>query len=455
MTGDNTPWGLLKAAAFPVLGAAAVVVATLVPPASGDDAARRPTSVPVTQTTYACPAGSVITVAAGQVAAGATSSARALPSGAGVDALDDPRSWRTGVVDGEGTLVDQRGAGSGAVGYFAGTAPKAGGGGLVVGACAGIVDEAWLLGLGSGNQHFSTLILTNLGSSTAAVDVTLWGADGPVDAVDADGIVIEPGAVRRIRLDTLAAGEAELAVHLERRRGSVSAVVNDTSTATFRGTEPVSPAPSPRRDQVVGGLPGGSATSTLLLLNPGTSTARVRVEVVGKDGTFAPSGLDEVTVRGGTVGSFTVPASVGSDPAALRLTSDQPVSATVRVAPSTNDYAYAEAAVPLTGPAVVPVALGPSSAPPRLVLTAPGRAATVEVEAFDAGMTPLGSSRVEVAAGTTLETVPDVDGAAYLVLRPTGDVVAAATYVRGDAVSSLALTSAPVSVKAPQVRPAR
>lgn len=444
----------LRAVGFPLVAVLLVVVAALAPSGGDGDPDRVPSTVAVTQSSYACPAGSVITVAAGQVTAGRTATASVLPARTADTAFGDARTWRTGVVDAPGIIVDQQGRGSGAVGFFAGTAPKGGGGGLVVGSCSGVVDDAWMLGLGSGNKHFSTVILTNLAASPAAVDLTLWGPEGKIDAVNADGIVIEPFSVRRIRLDELAAGESELAIQVHRRRGSVSAVVNDTSTSTFKGTEPVSAALSPRRQQVIGGLVGGTSGRTLLVLNPGSSTARVDVEVIGRDGTFAPSGLDQVKVEPGTLQAITIPATAGAEEQALRLTSDQPVSSTVRMAPTTNDFAYAEAGAPLTGPAVVPVALGASSQVPQLVLTAPAAAASVEIQAFDAAMMPLMSATVAVAAGTTQVAGVDAKGAAYLVVRPTGDVIAAATYAKGDGLSSLALSDAPVSVLAPQVRPA-
>ena len=104
------------------------------------------------------------------------------------------------------------------------------------------------MGLGSGGKHFSTLILTNLADTPAAVDLSLWGPKGKIDAVGSEGIVVKPSSVRRIRLDELAAGEAELAMHVHRRRGSLSAVVNDSSTSVFSGTEPVSATLSPRRN---------------------------------------------------------------------------------------------------------------------------------------------------------------------------------------------------------------
>lgn len=437
---------------FPFIAVVLVGLAAVAQPDDSDEA-RAPSTVAVTQTAYACPAGSTITVASGQIEPGTGGTATVLPEQIPDQALAQGRSWDTAIVDGQGVIVQQPGRGAGAVGYFAGTAPASGGGGLVVGSCPGIVDDAWLLGLGSGNKHFSTLILTNLAASPAVVDLNLWGPEGKIDAVNADNIVIEPFSIRRIRLDSLAAGESELAIHAHRRRGSVSVIVNDTSTSTSTGTEPISAMRSPSRSQVIPGLVEGTAGRTLLILNPGRSAARVDVEAIGSEGTFAPSGLDQIKVEAGTVRAITVPKSAGSDEQALRLTSDQPVSGTVRMAPTADDYAYAEAMPALTGPAVVPIDLGARSGQPRLVLTAPGKAASVEVQAFAADMTPLKTTTVALPAGTTTAVVPEAEGAAYLVLRPTGEVVGAATYAEGDGISSLALTSAPVTVAAPQVRP--
>jgi hypothetical protein len=444
----------LRAVVLPAVAVVLVVLASLV--SSGDETAapRPPGSVAVTRSAYACPAGPVITVAAGQVEAGTAGTASALPAMTPEQGLGGATSWRTGVVDAPGVLVEQTGRGSGAVGFFAGTAPRSGGGGLVVGECSGVVDDAWLLGLGSGDKHFSTLILTNLADSPAAVDLTLWGPEGRIDAVDAEGVTIEPRSVSRIRLDTLAAGEPELALHVQRRRGSVSAVVNDTSTAVSRGTEPVSAAQAPSREQVIGGLVDGAGGRTLLVLNPGTSTARVDVEVIGGEGTFTPEGLEQIAVKAGTVRAVTVPETAGSGVQALRLTSDRPVASTVRMTPTPADHAYAEAAPALTGPAVVPVALGPAGTVPRLVLTAPGGAASVQIQAFAADMQPLESSTVQVPAGTTRDAAVEAEGAAYLVVRAKGQVVAAATYAKGDAVSSLVLRDAPIRARAPQVSPA-
>ncbi|VXB80565.1 DUF5719 family protein [Aeromicrobium sp. 9AM] len=441
----------LKILILPIAAVAMVLLALVAP--SSSESARPPSRVTVTESSYACPAGSVITVASGQVRPGSGATANPFPGRARDTELEDASSWRTSVVDAEGVMVQQRGRASGAVGFFAGTAPKKGGGGLVVGSCPGVVDDAWLMGLGSGGKHFSTLILTNLADTPAAVDLSLWGPKGKIDAVGSEGIVVKPSSVRRIRLDELAAGEAELAMHVHRRRGSLSAVVNDSSTSVFSGTEPVSATLSPRRTQVIGGLVQGASGRTLMMVNPGQSTARVSVKVIGAKNTFAPSGLEQLKVAAGTTRSVTVPKSAGSGAQALRLTSDQPISASVRMAPGDKDYAYAEAVPALSGPAIVPVEVGPKIGAPRLMLTAPRGAASVDVQAYDASMRRLASSTVKIKAGTTTWARLETPDAAYFVVTPHGKVVAAATYVKGDGISSLALTTAPVTVLSPQVRP--
>jgi hypothetical protein len=441
----------LRILILPVAAVALVLLALVAP--SSSESARPPSRVTVTQASYACPAGSTITVAAGQVNAGTGAAANVFPGRARDAELEDASSWRTSVVDRSGVMVRQEGRASGPVGFFAGTAPKKGGGGLVVGSCPGVVDDAWLLGLGSGGKHFSTLILTNLADTPAAVDLSLWGPKGTIDAVGSEGIVVKPSSVRRIRLDELAAGESELAIHVHRRRGSLSAIVNDSSTSVFSGTEPVAATLSPRRTQVVGGLVQGAQGRTLMMVNPGQSTARIDVKVIGPKNTFSPSGLDQIKVPAGATRSVTVPKSAGSGAQALRLTSDQPISATVRMAPGDKDYAYAEAVPALTGPAIVPVEVGPKIGAPRLLLTAPGGAASVDVQAYDASMRPLASSTLKIKAGTTTWARLETSGAAYFVVTPHGKVVAAATYVKGDGISSLALTPAPVTVLSPQVRP--
>ena len=447
----------VRTVAAPVVAALLLVLAILLPDGTDDDRPAGP--VTVARSAYACPAGDGIAVSAGQVVAGTSATARSLPDRTPLDSLGDATTWRRDTVDATGILMDQRGRGSGAVGFFSQNAGKAAGGGLLVGACPPTVDDSWYLGAGSGAKHLSTLVLTNLSSSPAVADISFWGPEGRIDAIDAEGIVVEPFTVRRVDLRDLAAGEADLAVRVERRRGSLAVAALDSSTAVFRGTDALEPTAAPRRDQVVAGMPSGSGTRTLMLVNPSTSTARVEVKVVGPKGTFAPKGLDSVKVDAGRFTEVTVPKSAGTDGAALRLRSDQPVAASVRVAPSAKDRAVAEAMPVLDGSAVVPVDLGVKTGAPELVLTAHGRAGRVRLEAFDEQMRSQATADVTVEADTTKTVdlastkVLDAKDVAYVVVRADGAVAGAATYRRGSGIASLGLIEAPVTVLGPQVRP--
>lgn len=436
--------------------AAGMVAGTYFAPQPSEDP-RPPGGVKVTQTTYACPAGEGITVAAGQLSPGTNGTATVLPDKVENENLSGATGWRTSKVDGRGVVVEQQGRGSGPAGFFAATAAGKDGGGLMVGSCPAGVDDAWFLGLGSGSKHFSTVILTNGTGAPAAVDLELWGPDGKIDAVDAKSVVIKPFRTRRVKLDDLAAGEPELALRVLRRRGAVSATVNDRSTAVFGGNEVVSATATPRRSQLISGLVAGSGGRTLALLNPGTTTARVEVAVIDSKNKFKPSGLEGIKVKAGALRLVEVPGTAGDGRAALQITSDVPVAATVRMSPNEKDYAYAEAVPVLTGPAIVPVDLGKGVEAPDLIVTAVDKTASVQVFAYDKDMKQLGEITKSVEGDTTTHINAakklKQKGIAYLVVQHKGEIFAAATYRDGSRIASLALLSAPIRVLAPHVRP--
>ncbi|MEO6472201.1 MAG: DUF5719 family protein [Aeromicrobium sp.] len=446
---------------LPLVAAAVLAVVWVLP--AHVDAERAPHAVKVTQSAYSCPIVGGTTVVAGRLAAhpGSKATATALPSGEAVKRLVSSNSWVDSPVEGDALLAmttDAKGAGP--VGFTGGVATKKDGGGLSVGSCPGVVQDAWYLGAGSGAKHLTTVTLTNLSDSPAVADISMWGDHGPVDAVNADGIVLESFQTRRITLESLAAGEPDLAVRVQSRRGALSAAVRDTSTAVFGGTEPISSTLSPTRHQVIPGIAGGAGSKQLLLLNPGRTTARVRVEALGKDGALVPTGLDDVKVGAGRTISLDLPKSAGNDPLALRLTSDYPLSGSVRTAESNKDYTYAVAGPVLDGPAIVPVSIKGVVKDATLVLTAPKKSATVTVTAYDSKMRKQGDTTLALKADTTgtidlgkakLFDVPSGD-IAYVVVTSAGSVEGAAVYANGKGRSAMPLSPAPLKTLAPDVR---
>lgn len=442
-------------ALLPVLAVVMVAAAAALPRWHADHP--RTDSVRVSQTTYVCPhSQSKATAAYGQIAAGTSRDIAVSTDGEVESEQSDAARWVTQALTGNGVLVTQDGRGSGAVGFTAGTASKSAGGGLVVARCGGVVDEAWFLGLGTADKRSSTLVLSNLSDTPAVADVVLWNSTGAVDAVHAKGIAVEPFTVRRIPISDLAAGEPDLAAQVVRRRGVMAAMVEDSSTATFAGTEAIGAAQPPSRDQVVAGVDGQKRGKKLLLLNPGNQTARVDVTTYSADGPVADADLQEIEVKAGRYLTVDVPGTVGAGQHALRVTSDRAIVASARVSPDVKDFMLAESAPLLDGPAVVPVDLGVAS-PARLILTALDDAASVDVVAYDAKMHEIGRTTVDIAARSTLSTkVSDIkaDGdIAYLTVDADGDAVGAVTYTAGSRSSSLVLRSAPTSIDVPVVLP--
>ena len=441
----------IRATAPPVLAIALIVLAFFLPdPREG---ARDPRSVPVSRTAYACPGD--VRVAAGQVVPAKAVTAIAVPGGRTVGRLEVPDRWRLTKTS-RPTVVEQVGRGSGGAGFFTTTASEAGGGGLIVANCPPTVDESWFVGLGSGAKHESRVQLTNLSDVIAVADISLWGADGPIEAVGAEGIVIQAHQTQSLDLSKLADGEPELAVRVERRRGAFAVTAFDGSRRVFGGSEVPAPTRAPRRDQVVSGLPAGARYRTLLVVNPSTATSRLSVSVLGRRGTFAPRGLEAVRIPAGRVTSLALPTGLGSDGLSLRIKSEQPVAVSVRVAEAKDDYAYVSSAHELDGPALVPVDLGGGTSRPRLTLSAPGGKASVTVKGFDAAMKQIASERHELPAGATstvaLTGLTDSDRLAYVIVEPKGDVVGSATFHKDEGIASFPLEAAPVRVLGPDVR---
>jgi hypothetical protein len=441
----------IRASAPPVLAVVLLVGAIFLPdPREG---ARDPRSVAVNRAAYACPGD--VNVAAGQIAPARAVRAVRVPGGDQVDKLEQVDRWRLAKTT-RSTVVEQFGRGSGGAGFFTATAGEADGGGLMVASCPPTVDESWFVGLGSGAKHESRLELTNLSDIIAVADISLWGEDGPIEEVGAEGIVLQPQQSKSLDVSTLADGEPELAVRVERRRGAFAVTAFDGSSRVSGGSEAPAPTRAPRRDQIVAGLPAGARDRTLLVINPASSTSRLSVSVLGPRGTYSPRGLEAVRVPAGRVTTLSLPAGLGADGLSLRIKSEEPLAVVARVAEAKDDYAYIGSAHELDGPALVPVDLGGGTSRPRLTLTAPAGKATVTVRGFDARMKELAAERHQLPAGTTstvaLTGLTDSDRLAYVVVEPKGDVVGSATFRKDEGIAAMPLEAAPVRVLGPDVR---
>lgn len=173
--------------------------------------------------------------------------------------------------------------------------------GLAVAECLPPAPTSWLVGGSTTTGRSSTIVLSNPGEVAAAVDLSVWGADGPLDTAGTSGLIVPPGAQRVIPLSGIAPDEASPVVGITSRGGAVAATLQQS---TIIGLEPagvdiVTPVPAPSERVVIPVLPvvdseglavaaaglGAVDVSTVLrLLVPGDEAADVTVSLLPDTG---------------------------------------------------------------------------------------------------------------------------------------------------------------------------
>lgn len=343
--------------------------------------------------------------------------------------------------------------------------------GLASTACLPTGADFWFVGAASGVGQHAVLVLTNPEAATASVDVTFYGRDGVVDAPGGRGVQVPARTRVELRLDQIVPGARVLALHVEVQVGRLSAAVTETDVDGHRplGTDWIPGATAPATELVVPGVPrvGRDRTGKVLLdlVAPGAG-AVVHLNLVAPDGTYVPLGADVVDVPTDTVRSVDLTEVLRGDPAAVVVTSDQPVTAGARVTLATPDHygdlLFLAAAPPLSAAAVVPDNWQTSDLYTRLVLSAPEAAASVDVTTFSGEVTgePL---RIDIDAGTTQwVTIAPPEGRRGfgMVVRPvagSGPVYGVRMLdeqgPRGPLVSALPLRTARITVVVPDAVP--
>jgi hypothetical protein len=162
-------------------------------------------------------------------------------------------------------------------------------------------------------------------------------------------------------------------------------------------------------------VPGGSGDRRLLVAVPGEADARIGVQVITKDGSFAPQGQDSIDAPAKTVTSVALDDALTGRAAAVRLVADRPIVAGF-AAERGADIAYGTSTPPLTGTA--PGIAADNRFDSTLVLTAPAGPATVQVTTAP-GTAP---QDIKIPAGRTVETpltAPNGKDATYgIVITP-------------------------------------
>ncbi|MET3963006.1 hypothetical protein ABIE44_002940 [Marmoricola sp. OAE513] len=259
----------------------------------------------------------------------------------------------------------------------------------------------WFVGAGGAAvTHDTVLTLSNPRAGEASVDIEVFGPDGPVEAPDFSDVQVPAGGHKVIDLAKTAPAVGELAVKIIARRGLVAVSAVDRFSPGAVGdtaTEWLPAQSSPGRSTTIAGIPPERGASTLVVVNPGPVEAIVKVSVIGATGTFTPEALSEFIVGPESVQTLPMASVIDGTPLALRITSAQRVTATLRSVKA-GDTSYATGVRLIRGSTAFAVPDGKG----QLVLSSLRQGSTVQVTAHGSGGETLLDDAVKVAARTSV-----------------------------------------------------
>jgi hypothetical protein len=315
--------------------------------------------------------------------------------------------------------------------------------GLATGSCGTPGREFWFVGGSSHPDRRARLVLSNPTSTPATVDLALWSGSGPVEVDGTDELALPPNSQEVLLFEAIAPENEHLAVQVRATRGRIVAAIDnrEKSDGESTGTSMIPAATAPTETVVVPGVPGRGKRS-LRIVAPGENDAIVNLEVLSADGAYSPVGLDVLTVPAGSVLEVPVDEAVGSDPTAIRLISDEPITAGLRVADTMEDgrpdiaFTAATAALPAGSLASV-FGVDSATVNTTLVFSAVGDAGgRVVVRTVDGEGATVGETPVEIPAGSTqavpLERPEDSVWTTTVIEVAAGNTVAGARIIDGE-----------------------
>ncbi|WP_395693814.1 DUF5719 family protein [Nocardioides sp.] len=321
--------------------------------------------------------------------------------------------------------------------------------------------DAWFTGVGSGAGHTSVLELTNPDAGTAVADVLVYGADGLVDAPRLRGVSVPGGSSVQVDLAQVVPRRDELTLEVITARGRIGSTVVDSSDPVGRAparTDWLPGQSEPSTTNLLMGLASGKdGRDVLTVANGGPDEVRATVQIVTDRSVFTPKDAPDLRIPPQSTVRLVLSGALadlvrGDDATGLRVTSTEPVTATLRTR-AADDLSHTVPDPTVEGAATVLLPeVTSGSAAKTLLIAGAVRAGVVDVVTRSASGRELSSDRVEVAPdrGASLE-LPT--GAALVTVTPSRTTVAGAVLVEDDGAAVVPLTVAPVDGLVPAVGP--
>jgi hypothetical protein len=330
--------------------------------------------------------------------------------------------------------------------------------------CAAPATDWWFTGAEGRVGFADVLVLANPSPAAAQVTISVWGQKGPHANAQLESLRVGARSSIRVPIASAAPDIPSVAVHVHATSGAVMAALTDHRTTALKsnGGDFIPPSSPPSRAAVVAGFAPGNGPRYLVVTTPGALDATVNLRMVTTSGSFAPTGIHEVVVRGGHSRAINVSGPLGHSTGAIELASDQPViAAGLSVLPERGqrpDLMWSAAAPSLRGPSVVANGRQPDGGHTYLYLAAPRGAGQVKVTA------PTGHSRTfavpagKAAVADITSTISSKSVAWPFVVTPVGAApvygVAAMSFAgaHGALISAVPLAALPAPIPLPAVR---
>ncbi|QNE20964.1 hypothetical protein F1D05_27440 [Kribbella qitaiheensis] len=290
-------------------------------------------------------------------------------------------------------------------------------------------SDFWFVGASGAAGRRDVLVLTNLDSINAEVNVTFYAANGVQDVQNARGVVVPAHGTAEIYLGQVVK-LPDLALHVVSSGGRVAPAVRDNASSgkSPAGVDWLNASTQPALKVTVPALAGGSGVRILTVVNPGDLQASATLTINGPNGPFKPADLSTMQIPAGSTKVIRLEGALKKYASAITVTSDQPVTAATRMTNSAvTEFSTLGATDPLRGPAYV--VLPPHDQPVVLQVTAPGESAAVRFELRDATDKVVQTRSLDVVGGATnvITFKPQTKPTYLMVEQLRGDVVAGAT----------------------------
>jgi putative secreted protein len=229
------------------------------------------------------------------------------------------------------------------------------------------------------------LRLVNPDASEAAVDLTLYGADGEIQSLGARGIALAAHQERTIALSILTSEATPVGVAFKASRGraAVMAVTQTQTSATASAPSQLGTS------HLIPGVPAGATSTVVVLANPGETRATANLTAFGTTPAYQPQGGGNISIPAHSSVSVPLENALLGEASAIQVSSDEPVMAglsfTLGDAAQVAPVTMATSLVTFTAPGGVLQLTNPGQAEVQATVTATGAGGAEETSTVSVG----------------------------------------------------------------------